>query len=123
MASRITFDLFSGRPNPSVIVDGAEEADLLERLTRARRKGGSARGKRLPESTLGYRGIVIERIEERPRMGRKRPARDTGPRVTRIAAGILHSGRSVSAIDPYFEDFICGTTGPIRLTGLGPDFS
>jgi hypothetical protein len=127
MALRITFDVFSGRPNPVVIVDGAEERELLARLAPPRRGARSVSTRALPESTLGYRGIIIERVDEpvARRRGRgTRPAVRAIPRVVRIAGGIAHSGQqSFPTSDRFVEDFICGSTGPIRLTGLGPKFS
>jgi hypothetical protein len=130
MAIRITFDLFSGRPNPSVVVDGAEEQEVLARLAPARRTEAGARRRAVPESILGYRGLIIERIEEPAAVKRKHAGRVTRPlrrglgTVARVAAGVVRSGRTVvPTLDPFIEDFICGSTGPIRLTGLGPDFS
>jgi hypothetical protein len=32
MATRITVDVFSGRPNPVITLDGREAQDVLERL-------------------------------------------------------------------------------------------
>jgi hypothetical protein len=125
MALRITFDVFSGRPNPTVVVDGLEERELLERLRPARAKRAQAR--ELPQSVLGYRGLLIEPIEEpegrRRGRARRRPA--PGLRgVARVAGGSLRSDKTAYApMDPAVEDFICGSTGPIRLTGLGPRFS
>jgi hypothetical protein len=36
MAIRITLDVFSGRPNPSVVLEGRAESALVERLGRPR---------------------------------------------------------------------------------------
>lgn len=129
MAIRITWDVFSGRPNPSAIVDGAEEQDLLARLTPARARSGARRGA-VPQSTLGYRGIIIERVAEPGAARRGRASRAARPlgrglgTVARVAAGIVQAGRTMApASDPSVEDFVCGSTGPIRLTRLGPDFA
>jgi len=127
MALRITFDVFSGRPNPSVVVEGVEEQEVLARLAPARRRGGRPRP--VPESTLGYRGLIIERIEER-KAKRKAGARIVRPfgrgpgRVARVAAGIIRTGPTVvPTTDPFVEEFICGSTGPIRLVRMGPGFA
>lgn len=130
MAIRITVDVFSGRPNPSVIVDGPEEEEILARLLPARRAETTARRRALPESSLGYRGLIIERVEEPRAVRRKRARPVVRPlgrglgTVARVAAGIVQSGRAVVPThDPFVEDFVCGSTGPIRLAGLGPEFS
>lgn len=126
MALRITFDVFSGRPNPAVVVDGLEERELLARLARAKRQGEQSRARTIPQSTLGYRGIVIEQVEDigGRRAGKGRSAVRAVPRIMRVAGGVVLSGKSsFPATDAFVEDFICGSTGPIRLTGLGPTFS
>lgn len=129
MAIRITFDVFSGRPNPSVIVDGVEEQEVLARLAPSGRAKAARRGP-LPESILGYRGVIIEQVPAPPAPRRKRAARAARPlgrglgTVARVAGGIVQSGRTAApTYDPFVEDFVCGSTGPIRLTGLGPDFA
>jgi hypothetical protein len=54
MTIRITVDVFSGRPNPSVELDERESADVLDRLMPLRRLGEDEPD--LPsEPTLGYR--------------------------------------------------------------------
>ncbi|HTE53011.1 MAG TPA: hypothetical protein VK698_19295 [Kofleriaceae bacterium] len=120
MTLRITFDVFSGRPNPVVVVTGAEEKDLLRRLAPARGRARRGQVRDFPESTLGYRGLIIERIESDTR--RQGPAvRPT--RTVRVVDGTVRSGKGVSlAADPGVEDYVCGSTGPARLTGLGRDF-
>ena len=59
MALRITVDIFSGRPNPVLILEGPEEQEALDRL----RPEGELRGREarpLPTSILGYRGLIVE---------------------------------------------------------------
>lgn len=111
MGLKITFDMFSGRPNPVVEVTGIEERELRSRLT-APTRGKAAKVPPLPPPVLGYRGLLIEQTGDT--VDRKLP------RAFRIAAGHLYDrarGRPLS--DPRLEDFICGSTGPIRLTRLG----
>jgi hypothetical protein len=111
MSVRITVDIFSGRPNPSVELKGREAANALERLAPARAL--SRREARMPESTLGYRGLVVELVGERTRKL---------PRAFRVADGvILTPDGAFEARDPRFEDDFCGTTGP--KLGLKRDFS
>ncbi len=115
MTLRITIDIFSGRPNPVVTVDGHEAKDLLERLA-APRKPAAASPPRRPTGTLGYRGLIIEQVDSK---------RDRKfPRAFRVAAGHLY-GVDVSrpVADSSVEDFVCGSTGPIRFAPGGPRLS
>jgi hypothetical protein len=115
MALRLTLDLFSGRPNPSFILDGLEARELIGRLTRSRRRARSA-APRPPAGTLGYRGILIEQVETRTDR--------RVPRAFRLAAGHIYTGEAAfPATDPFVEEYICGAGGPIRLLPDGPAIS
>jgi hypothetical protein len=104
MSLRITIDIFSGRPNPVIELRGREAAAVLERLAPRRELKG--RERRVPPPTLGYRGLVFELIDERKR---------GLPRVFRVVQGVLIGPDRVYEIaDPTLEDFICGSTGPLR---------
>jgi hypothetical protein len=104
MDLRITIDIFSGRPNPVIELRGRNAAPVLERLTPGRTL--RPREARVPQSTLGYRGLIIEQVG-----GRARKL----PRRFRVAGGVLEGeGLGHEAADPAVEEFICGTTGPIR---------
>lgn len=108
MSLRITIDIFSGRPNPVLELSGREAATALERLTPTRQVKG--REARVVPPTLGYRGVIVEQVGERT--GRL-------PRVFRVASGFLIAqDRVIGMVDPAFEDFVCGSTGP--LTKLKP---
>jgi len=101
---RITIDVFSGRPNPVVTLEGPEAEQALKRLRPARKlKPGELRP--LPESTLGYRGLVVELDEAFRGL----------PRTFRLANGDLIGPRlQHRPVDEAFEDFVCGSTGPLR---------
>jgi hypothetical protein len=116
MTLGITIDIYSGRPNPVVELRGKDAQRALERLRPVRRLEKGEKG--LPrEPTLGYRGLIIEQIGE-VSLGL--------PRVFRLAHGDLFGPRLAHrAADEMFEDFVCGSTGPIRKLELGkkfPDF-
>jgi hypothetical protein len=114
MKLRLTIDIFSGRPNPVVELSGQEADEVIARLAPAR-KTRATTGRELPnpESTLGYRGIIVEQSGSR-RL----------PSMFRVADGVLSGPKFTGvASDPYVDDFVCGSTGPIRLLGLGPEFS
>lgn len=114
MALRLTIDIFSGRGNPQVVLDGEQERELLNRM---RPQTGPARGRRLaatPLSVLGYRGLLVEQL------GR---AGGGLPKSFRVANGDLIGpeirGRTR---DEHVEDYVVGTTGPFNVLGLGADF-
>jgi hypothetical protein len=112
MALRITIDLFSGRPNPVVTLDDSASEEVLERL----RPVGRLEKEELeppPESILGYRGVVVEQVGE--------PAARL-PERFRVVDGKLFGRRLAHRpADPNVEDFLCGSTGPIRLIPLADD--
>jgi hypothetical protein len=112
MSVRITIDIFSGRPNPVIELRGRDAAAALERLTPGRRL--APRDARVPESTLGYRGLIVELIGERTRRLPKR---------FRVADGVLVGPEQPHEIsDPDFEDFICERAAARRGPGLNRDF-
>ncbi len=113
MALRITIDVFSGRENPVVELTGREAARALEHLQPARRLEKGERGFP-PAATLGYRGMIIEQTAA-PLMGL--------PKSFRLAHGDMFGPRLAHrAADEAFEDFICGTTGPLKRLKLEPEF-
>jgi hypothetical protein len=105
MALRITIDVFSGRPNPVVRVEGPEEEELIERLGPGEKVSARAVTPP-PESALGYRGLIVEVTDKAPR---------GLPKRFRVANGALIGPRlSARTADPHIEDFVFGSTGPIR---------
>jgi hypothetical protein len=110
MTVRITIDIFSGRPNPIVELEGPEARDALRRL----RPAGKPMKPLLPrfQSRLGYRGLLIELADEKV---------GTLPMSFRMFHGSV-VGRQLSerASDERFEDYISGSAGPIRRLQLGP---
>lgn len=59
MSLRVTFDIFSGRPNPVVLFDGSDATTLLQKLRPGAKLAG-AEVEAPPESFLGYRGLIVE---------------------------------------------------------------
>jgi hypothetical protein len=112
MAIRIVIDMFSGRPNPVITVDDREAAELMERLRPVGRLD-KREATPPPESVLGYRGLIIDQVGE---PAGKLPAR------FRVVDGKLFGPRLAHRpVDPQVEDFVCGSTGPIRLVPLEDD--
>lgn len=112
MALRITIDIFSGRPNPVVELDGKRAGAMLERIQPLQRLP-----KRLslaPEFRLGYRGLVIEQIGAGSR---------ALPRVFRVAGGAIYGPDIAAAIaDPGLESDFAATPGLDKKAGGVPDF-
>jgi hypothetical protein len=111
MGLRITIDLFSGRRNPSIELGAAEARDAFDRL----RPGRKLEVTEIPpESTLGYRGLIIEQTGK---------PKKVLPQVFRLLNGkLLGTGLASRATDETFEDFFCGSKGPIRRLKLGKAF-
>jgi hypothetical protein len=127
MPLRLTLDIFSGRPNPTVVVAGLEEQELLKRVQPSRGARRSRRAPALPPSLLGYRGVIIERLPDLPGRTRGRARKTTGRREfvppLRVAGGFLYGTRGGQpTFDPFVDDFICGSTGPFRRAGLHEPF-
>lgn len=113
MSLRITIDIFSGRPNPVIEIDGREEKAILERVAPVRKLKRDELVP-APESVLGYRGLIIEPVDPRAR---------GLPKRFRFVHGDLFGPRLAHrAADEFFEDFICGSSGPMRKLKLGREF-
>ncbi len=113
MALRITIDIFSGRPNPVLELTGKEARDMTDRLHPVRwlerGEGGLP-----PEPTLGYRGLIIEQTSA--------PTRGLPRRFRLVHGDLLGPRLAHRAADEDFENFFCGSTGPIRKLRLGRGF-
>jgi len=109
MAIRITIDMFSGRPNPSLVLGEDESREILARVKPKKGKRAKATG---TPPLLGYRGIDVEQLGK-PRQGL--------PGSFRLARGAFQVGDAAHATtDERVEDFICGSTGPLRFVLPAP---
>ena len=109
MQFRITIDIFSGRRNPVIEVKGREADRIYQHLRPA---GRVSRMLPIPESALGYRGLIIEASGARGL-----------PRVFRLAHGDLLGARlSHRAADENFEQFLVRGSGLLRGLKLGTAF-
>jgi hypothetical protein len=125
MPLRLTLDVFSGRPNPTVVIAGAEERELLDRIRSSPAARRAARAPAVPLSLLGYRGVIIQRLLETQvrRRGGRRAAADEFAAPMRIAGGFLYGTRAARpTLDPFVDEFVCGSTGPFRRAGLDQRF-
>jgi hypothetical protein len=107
MPVRITIDAFSGRPNPTVLLGGDDAADMLARVTPAKRVRDAVA---VPEAILGYRGIHFQLVDEKVR---------GLPQEFRLADGLLTGPKlSHAPTDPTVEDFIVDPKGPFQRTQI-----
>jgi hypothetical protein len=113
MALRIIVDVFSGRPNPVITLDDEAAREVIERIRPAERlKRDEVEPP--PESIVAYRGIIIEQVG--PTIA------DDLPERFRIVDGKLFGAKLAHRpADLGVEEFICGSTGPIRLAQLPED--
>jgi hypothetical protein len=113
MTLRITIDLFSGRRNPTIELKGREAKEALDRLKPAGQltKADLAR---IPPSTLGYRGLIIEQVGAVMR---------AFPKSFRLIHGDLVGPRLARrAEDGEYEQFLFGSKGPASKLRLGDRF-
>jgi len=111
MSLKVTVDVFSGRPNPVVVLEGREEQEVLARLRPGK---GKAPVPALPQSFLGYRGLRFEATG-----GRRRVL----PSTFHLWRGSLFGdGLAAPAADPGFEAWFTSSTGPLGRLGLRPAF-
>jgi len=112
MTIRITVDMFSGRPNPTIELDGEKAHDFLERAkpAKALKKGAMP----APEFRLGYRGLIVEQV--------RNPSRAL-PRTFRVAAGAIYGAELAHEIvDPGLEKFFASPEGPAARIKVVPEF-
>ncbi|HLL75091.1 MAG TPA: hypothetical protein VK421_07470 [Pyrinomonadaceae bacterium] len=97
MPVKITVDIFSGRPNPSVELTGKEAQDVLERLKPAETLTADA-AEKTATPILGYRGLIVEPTGKEADKGLPGRIRTAGGNI--VGRGLAHR-----AADPEFEDF------------------
>ena len=111
MSIRVTVDCFSGRPNPTVVLHGRAAAEVEERL---QPEGRPERGEQNVDaliSKLGYRGVIVEALDGESRLA------ELGP--LRVAGGRMLTERGLfDPADTGFEEFVCGSTGPMKFPPL-----
>jgi hypothetical protein len=108
MPLRITIDMFSGRPNPVVELDGKDAKDVLARLQPTAPLAGDE-AEKASTPILGYRGLIVEQA------GTASDSKDLPARF-RVSAGGRLTGKGLAhnAADTDFETFFFSTKGPAR---------
>lgn len=114
MTLKITIDVFSGRRNPVIELTEHESIEALDQLKPVRKIEETGRVFP-PEPTLGYRGLIVEQTGKLD---------ESLPKVFLYVHGDLFGeGIAHKAASETFEEFVCGSTGPIMRLKLGEDFS
>jgi len=98
MKVKLTIDIFSGRPNPTVILDDADAKKVLDAIPQTS-KFTANNDQTIPEPyNLGYRGVLVEKLDE---------INDGKPEVIRVTPDRLYSGdSSAKADDTEFEKVV-----------------
>jgi len=115
MSLKITFDVFSGRQNPSVVLTAQESADLLARIGPIPPHPAGAAQPASDASTLGYRGLVIEQLQPGP----------AGiPQRFRIAGAALSApSGNLKTISPAIEQSILGNAALLARAAIPAELS
>lgn len=124
---RITYLLFSGRPNPAVTVAPGRVYEVVAKQLAAARATGAALKSGDESSVLGYNGILLEQISADGRISRHvvkgdrlRIESETDSRAVTTAssaakgleAALLSIGQSHGALDPGLLAFIAKSAQP-----------
>lgn len=110
MSIRVMIDIFSGRPNPVVELEGKNAEEVLERVKPARELKAAEVKPAPPVPILGYRGVVIEQTGH---------PRKSLPKVARLIDGQITLPETVAiASDEGAEDFLFGPQGIAKKTKL-----
>jgi hypothetical protein len=97
MPVKITVDIFSGRPNPSVELSGKEAQEALDRLKPVETLTADA-AEKTATPILGYRGLIVEQTG-------KEAVKELPARIRTSAGNVVGRGLAHRAADPGFEDF------------------
>lgn len=112
MKLRITIDIFSGRENPVMELEGKEAMEALSRLEPERAFEPDELG--WPPSTLGYRGLIVEQVGARS---------SRFPNQFKVVARRLIGPDSAHRLsDETFEDFITKDEGLLSKAQMGEGF-
>lgn len=107
MPVRITIDIFSGRPNPTVELSSKEAQDALQRLQPTTALVADE-AEKAATPILGYRGLIVEQTGATP-TDKQLPTR------FRVTGGkLVGGGLSHRATDEEFEKYFFGTKGAFR---------
>jgi len=113
MPVKLTLDMFSGRPNPTMVLDDAAAKDLFKRLSFGTLKKQTEKTAPLP-SVLGYRGLTIEQE------GKKLNA--DMPQVLHYAHDMVYADGKAAKAESGLESFLFDNFKKLRDVKDLPDF-
>jgi hypothetical protein len=83
MKIQLTLDIFSGRPNPTVTLDGSKAKKFLDEIPEVKKFKANSKATSPEPFNLGFRGILISRLDKKTK---------GLPEVIRITPDMLFSG-------------------------------
>jgi hypothetical protein len=113
MSLRIIFDLFSGRPNPTITLDGNDASAFLNELSSLKTGVTATTVSAQQESKLGYRGLIVEQIgaPQAGLAGRFRVTRDH----------VLSGGTTLSLAKGGFEERLLANSDRLLDAGFSQE--
>jgi hypothetical protein len=113
MPIKLILDVFSGRPNPEMILDDKAGRELLKRLSFGALRKQDKRTNPFP-SVLGYRGLIIQQMDK--------PLNKDLPQRLHYAHDTVYAGDKAAKAEPGLESFLFENFR--SLTGVKgiPDF-
>jgi hypothetical protein len=115
MSLRITFDVFSGRPNPSVTLTDAESADFLKRIGAVNAAASAGPQGHAEPSTLGYRGLIVEQLQS--------PANALPQRFRVSSSSVASTAGTLKSVDGSVEQSILGNATILARAGVSADLA
>ena len=97
MPVKLTLDMFSGRPNPSMMLDDATARNLFKKLTFGALRKQTEKNPPFP-SVLGYRGLIIEQ------QGKKLNA--DMPQLLQYAHDMVYADGKAAKAEDGLESFL-----------------
>lgn len=117
MPVKLTLDIFSGRPNPEVILDDKAARELFKRLSFGAFKKQNEKTPPFP-SVLGYRGLIIEQMD-RP-LNKDLPQRFHYAHDTVYADG--KAAKAEGGLESFIPAFIFDNFTPLKGVREFPNF-
>jgi hypothetical protein len=115
MTLRITFDVFSGRPNPSVTLTEAESADLLAHIGPVSPSTARTPVAPVEPVSLGYRGLIVEQLGA--------PASGLPPRFRLSSSSVDGAAGALKAVDASIEQSILANANLLARAGIPADLA
>jgi hypothetical protein len=97
MPLKLTLDIFSGRPNPEMILDDRTARELLKRLSAGVLRKQNEKTNPFP-SVLGYRGLIIQQLDK--------PLSKDLPAVLHYAHDTIYAEDKAAKAEPGLESFL-----------------